>query len=184
MPSPGRRPSGERVSGRATSRRRQASTSARSRSRGAWRGSALASACSTSATRSPSPRTSEALGELGDVTGVDLVTREVPGVDVGAGRPARCSRSRDAAFDAAIVISTLEHVGRDNTQYGLEARRTTTSLDCRAARAAARRDARARDRADRRARAAARAGGLRAVEPGSTASPTRASSSSRTSSTS
>ena len=62
----------------------------------------------------------EALGELGDVTGVDLVTREVPGV-TSVQADLRMLPFADAAFDAAIVISTLEHVGRDNTQYGLEA---------------------------------------------------------------
>jgi hypothetical protein len=62
----------------------------------------------------------EGLVELGDVTGVDLVTREAPGIT-----PVQADLRRlpfeDASFDSAIVISTLEHVGRDNTQYGLPA---------------------------------------------------------------
>jgi hypothetical protein len=62
----------------------------------------------------------EALGELGGVTGVDLVTREVPGV-TSVQADLRELPFADAAFGAAIVISTLEHVGRDNTQYGLGA---------------------------------------------------------------
>jgi hypothetical protein len=62
----------------------------------------------------------EALGELGGVTGVDLVTREVEGV-TSVQADLRTLPFADAAFDAAIVISTLEHVGRDNTQYGLSA---------------------------------------------------------------
>ncbi len=62
----------------------------------------------------------EGLAELGDVTGVDLVIREVPGV-TSVQADLRELPFADAAFDVAIVISTLEHVGRDNTQYGLEA---------------------------------------------------------------
>jgi hypothetical protein len=62
----------------------------------------------------------EGLGELGGVTGVDLVEREVPGVSSVKG-DLRELPFADAAFDVAIVISTLEHVGRDNTQYGLGA---------------------------------------------------------------
>src|SRR5689334_15926510 len=62
----------------------------------------------------------EALGELGGVTGVDLVTREVPGIE-SVEADLRKLPFPDSSFDAAIVISTLEHVGRDNTQYGLEA---------------------------------------------------------------
>jgi hypothetical protein len=62
----------------------------------------------------------DGLGELGDVTGVDLVVREVPGV-VGVQADLRDLPFEDDAFDVAIAISTLEHVGRDNTQYGLGA---------------------------------------------------------------
>lgn len=62
----------------------------------------------------------EGLGELGNVTGVDLVAREVPGV-TSVRADLRKLPFADASFDAATVISTLEHVGRDNTQYGLEA---------------------------------------------------------------
>jgi SAM-dependent methyltransferase len=62
----------------------------------------------------------EGLGELGDVTGVDLVTREVPGV-TSVMADVRKLPFENTSFDVAIVISTLEHVGRDNTQYGLAA---------------------------------------------------------------
>ena len=62
----------------------------------------------------------EALVELGGVTGVDLVKREVPGI-TPVEADLRALPFADAAFDVAIVISTLEHVGRDNTQYGLDA---------------------------------------------------------------
>ena len=60
------------------------------------------------------------LAELGNVTGVDLVLRDVAGIT-----PLRADLRNlpfgDHEFDVAIAISTLEHVGRDNTQYGLAA---------------------------------------------------------------
>lgn len=62
----------------------------------------------------------EGLGELGDVTGVDLVVADVPGVK-SVQADLRDLPFADAEFDVAIAISTLEHVGRDNTQYGLDA---------------------------------------------------------------
>jgi hypothetical protein len=62
----------------------------------------------------------DGLAELGDVTGVDLVTRDVPGV-TGVQADLRDLPFEDESFDVAIAISTLEHVGRDNTQYGLGA---------------------------------------------------------------
>jgi len=60
----------------------------------------------------------EALGTLGNVTGVDLVHADVPGIE-SVQADLRELPFRDGAFDVAIAISTLEHVGRDNTQYGL-----------------------------------------------------------------
>jgi hypothetical protein len=60
----------------------------------------------------------EGLGELGDVTGVDLVLRAVPGL-TSVQADLRDLPFEDESFDVAIAISTLEHVGRDNTQYGL-----------------------------------------------------------------
>ncbi len=62
----------------------------------------------------------EGLPGLGDVTGVDLVVADVPGVK-SVQADLRDLPFEDAQFDAAIAISTLEHVGRDNTQYGLDA---------------------------------------------------------------
>jgi hypothetical protein len=69
-----------------------------------------------------------ALGELGDVTGVDLVLADVPGVR-GVQADLRDLPFRDEEFAAATAISTLEHVGRDNTQYGLEKESDGDSLD-------------------------------------------------------
>jgi hypothetical protein len=62
----------------------------------------------------------EGLGELGGVTGVDLVKRDVPGL-TSVLADLRELPFAAAAFDVTIAISTLEHVGRDNTQYGLTA---------------------------------------------------------------
>lgn len=61
-----------------------------------------------------------ALGELGGVTGVDLVHADVPGI-AGVQADLRDLPFADGTFDVAVAISTLEHVGRDNTQYGLGA---------------------------------------------------------------
>jgi len=69
----------------------------------------------------------DGLGVLGDVTGVDLVLAEVPGVK-SVQADLRDLPFEDEEFDVAIAISTLEHVGRDNTQYGLAAE-DTESLD-------------------------------------------------------
>jgi SAM-dependent methyltransferase len=54
------------------------------------------------------------------VTGVDLAVAEVPGLR-SVQADLRDLPFEDAAFDVAIAISTLEHVGRDNSQYGLGA---------------------------------------------------------------
>jgi hypothetical protein len=69
----------------------------------------------------------EGLGELENVTGVDLVLREVPGL-TSVQADLRDLPFEDESFDVAIAISTLEHVGRDNTQYGLGAE-SEDSLD-------------------------------------------------------
>jgi hypothetical protein len=52
------------------------------------------------------------------LTGVDLAEAEVPGLR-SVQADLRDLPFEDAAFDVAIAISTLEHVGRDNSQYGL-----------------------------------------------------------------
>lgn len=67
----------------------------------------------------------DGLGELGDVTGVDLVVADVPGVK-SVQADLRELPFEDGEFDVAIAISTLEHVGRDNTQYGLDAEENDT----------------------------------------------------------
>jgi SAM-dependent methyltransferase len=57
-----------------------------------------------------------------DLVGVDLAEAEVPGV-----RPVvadvRQLPFEDASFDLALCISTLEHVGRDNAVYDVDAAR-------------------------------------------------------------
>ena len=67
----------------------------------------------------------DGLGELADVTGVDLVLADVPGVK-SVQADLRDLPFADEQFDVAIAISTLEHVGRDNTQYGLDAEENDT----------------------------------------------------------
>jgi SAM-dependent methyltransferase len=54
------------------------------------------------------------------LTGVDLVAADVPGL-ASVVADLRSLPFENDAFDLAIAISTLEHVGRDNTQYGLGA---------------------------------------------------------------
>jgi Methyltransferase domain len=54
------------------------------------------------------------------VTGVDLVTVDVPGITSVQADLRRLPFPR-GSFDLAIAISTLEHIGRDNSQYGLAA---------------------------------------------------------------
>jgi SAM-dependent methyltransferase len=63
-----------------------------------------------------------------ELTGVDLVTKDVPGLRAVKG-DVRSLPFDDAAFDAIFCISTIEHVGRDNTQYGLAAEDDDPSLD-------------------------------------------------------
>ena len=63
-----------------------------------------------------------------ELTGVDLVARDVPGLRAVKG-DLRSLPFDDAAFDVAFCISTVEHVGRDNTQYGLAAEDDDPSLD-------------------------------------------------------
>ena len=53
-----------------------------------------------------------------ELTGVDLAEANVPGL-LSVRADLRDLPFDDGAFDVAIAISTLEHVGRDNTQYGL-----------------------------------------------------------------
>jgi hypothetical protein len=55
-----------------------------------------------------------------ELTGVDLACAEVPGL-TSVQADLRSLPFQNGAFELAIAISTLEHVGRDNTQYGLAA---------------------------------------------------------------
>lgn len=55
-----------------------------------------------------------------ELVGVDLVSAEVPGLR-SVQADLRDLPFGNEEFDVAIAISTLEHVGRDNTQYGLGA---------------------------------------------------------------
>jgi len=64
----------------------------------------------------------------GELTGVDLVEGDVPGLR-GVVADVRSLPFDDASFDVAFCISTLEHVGRDNTQYGLPVEDDDESLD-------------------------------------------------------
>ena len=63
-----------------------------------------------------------------NLTGVDLVAADVPGLRSVQG-DLRQLPFADGEFDVAIAISTLEHVGRDNSQYGLDAEHDDASLD-------------------------------------------------------
>ena len=63
-----------------------------------------------------------------ELVGVDLVEAEVPGLR-SVRADLRSLPFEDGAFDVVLAISTLEHVGRDNTQYGLPAEHDDSSLD-------------------------------------------------------
>ena len=71
-----------------------------------------------------------ALAGLGarDLVGVDLAAAEVPGLR-SVQADIRSLPFADGEFDVVLAISTLEHVGRDNTQYGLADERDGASLD-------------------------------------------------------
>jgi SAM-dependent methyltransferase len=66
--------------------------------------------------------------DVTELTGVDLAVGEVPGL-TSVQADVRELPFADGAFDLAIAISTLEHVGRDNTQYGLASERDDAALD-------------------------------------------------------
>ncbi|ABK14851.1 class I SAM-dependent methyltransferase [Methanothrix thermoacetophila] len=51
-----------------------------------------------------------------ELYGLDLVGRSIPGIRPVVG-DARSMPFRDGAFDMILCISTLEHIGRDNTIY-------------------------------------------------------------------
>jgi SAM-dependent methyltransferase len=66
--------------------------------------------------------------EVPELTGVDLASEEVPGL-ASVQADLRDLPFADGAFDVAFAISTLEHVGRDNSQYGLAAEHDDEALD-------------------------------------------------------
>jgi SAM-dependent methyltransferase len=55
-----------------------------------------------------------------ELVGVDLAAADVPGL-TGVQADVRDLPFEDGAFDLVLCVSTLEHVGADNTGYGLEA---------------------------------------------------------------
>ena len=57
-----------------------------------------------------------------ELTGVDLVEREVPGME-SVVADVRALPFSNRSFDVVFCISTLEHVGADNTRYGSAADR-------------------------------------------------------------
>ena len=54
-----------------------------------------------------------------ELVGVDLATREVEGMETVAA-DVRDLPLTDHSFDQVLLVSTLEHVGADNTVYGVE----------------------------------------------------------------
>jgi SAM-dependent methyltransferase len=63
-----------------------------------------------------------------ELVGVDLAQAEVPGLE-SVQADLRSLPFADGEFELAFAISTLEHVGRDNTQYGLGQESEGDSLD-------------------------------------------------------
>ena len=55
-----------------------------------------------------------------ELVGVDLATRDVEGMET-VEADVRDLPFPDRSFDQALLVSTLEHVGADNTVYGIEA---------------------------------------------------------------
>ena len=55
-----------------------------------------------------------------ELVGVDLATRDVEGMETVVA-DVRELPFQDESFDQILLVSTLEHVGADNTVYGLEA---------------------------------------------------------------
>jgi len=55
-----------------------------------------------------------------ELVGADLATREVDGMET-VEADVRALPFADGLFDQALLVSTLEHIGADNSVYGLEA---------------------------------------------------------------
>lgn len=64
----------------------------------------------------------------GEVTGVDLVKTDVPGIRSVVG-DLRNLPFEDESFDVVFCISTLEHIGFDNRRYGVEGERDESGID-------------------------------------------------------
>ena len=63
-----------------------------------------------------------------ELVGVDLARADVPGLE-SVQADLRALPFDDGEFGLAFAISTIEHVGRDNSQYGLERESDGDSLD-------------------------------------------------------
>ena len=63
-----------------------------------------------------------------ELVGVDLAPADVPGLE-SVQADLRALPFDDGEFGLAFAISTIEHVGRDNSQYGLERESDGDSLD-------------------------------------------------------
>ena len=59
-----------------------------------------------------------------ELVGVDLATRDVGGMEV-AQADVRALPFPERSFDQILLVSTLEHIGADNTVYGLDAEADT-----------------------------------------------------------
>jgi SAM-dependent methyltransferase len=55
----------------------------------------------------------------GELVGVDVAERRVEGLE-GVVADVRALPFADASFDQVLLVSTLEHIGADNTVYGIE----------------------------------------------------------------
>ena len=132
---PRRRAAGRRVShapqrsaatraARASCRRRPRATSARWRSRGASRATRGERRVLDVGYAFAEPAYLAGLVALGaaELVGVDLATADVPGLQPVVA-DVRKLPFPDASFDLAFCISTLEHVGRDNEVYDIDAAR-------------------------------------------------------------
>ena len=93
----------------------------RSRSRGCSRASSRPAGCSRSATRSRSRRTSPRCSAPASSSSASISPSGTStGWSASTATSARC-RFPDDSFDQVLLVSTLEHVGADNTVYGLAA---------------------------------------------------------------
>ena len=57
--------------------------------------------------------------DVGELVGADLAAADVPGMDTVVA-DARALPFPDGSFDQVLLVSTLEHIGADNTVYGAD----------------------------------------------------------------